>query len=149
MEQEVVFIVLSLDNKSRVICDLTEKYYNSGKHVILYVENERQADDLDKMLWTWKQSSFIPHINLPNLTAPTEEPVVITQSFHENMGYDILIQVTPVQDEIRKQFPLVIDFAEKYDVNALQRSRDRYRKLQQEHVKLKSMQAGEFMHASI
>jgi DNA polymerase-3 subunit chi len=149
MDQEVIFIVLSQANIKRIVCDLTEKFYNLGKRVVLYLDSEPMANELDKMLWTWKQSSFIPHIYQNEFEVPIEEPIVITQSVIDDNGYEVLIQVTPAPDKIRKQFPIVIDFAEKYDVNALERSRERYRKLQQENSKLKSMQAGEFMHAPL
>jgi DNA polymerase-3 subunit chi len=149
MQQQVVFIILSLANKNRIVCDLTEKFYNQGKRILIFAEPEQVASDLDKMLWTWKQSSFIPHEYRSELNTSTDEPVVITQSLAENNRYDVLIQVTPAPDTIRKQFTLVVDFAEKYDINALERSRERYRRLQQENVSLKSMQAGEFMHAPV
>ena len=149
MDHEVVFIVLTLANKQRILCDLTEKLYTSGKRVVLFSDSEQLAVELDRMLWVWKQSSFIPHIIINELATSLEEQVVIAQSVAANADYDVLIQATPAPDDIRKQFSLAIDFAEKYDTNALMRSRERYRKLQQENVSLKSMQAGEFMHAPV
>jgi DNA polymerase IIIc chi subunit len=149
MDREVIFIILTLANKQRTLCDLTEKLYTSGKRIILFCDSEQLAVELDRMLWVWKQSSFIPHILLDELNASLEEPVVITKSVVTNEDYDVLIQAAPASDDIRNQFTLAIDFAEKYDTNALARSRERYRKLQQENIKLKSMQAGEFMHAPV
>ena len=149
MECEVIFIILSHANKQHIICDLTEKLYTQGKRVILYSDSERITGELDRLLWVWKQSSFIPHICLGELSTSLEEPVVITNGVVNNMDYDVLIQVTPAADHIRNQFALAIDFAEKYDTNALESSRERYRRLQREKVKLKSMQAGEFMHAPV
>jgi DNA polymerase-3 subunit chi len=149
MEQEVIFIVLTIAKKNHIVCDLTEKFYNQGKRVLIFAATEKIAVELDKMLWTWKQSSFIPHEYFNELKAVTDEPVAITQSAAENKTFDVLIQVTPAPDALRKQFPFVVDFAEKYDINALERSRERYRKLQQENINLKSMQAGEFMHAPV
>jgi DNA polymerase-3 subunit chi len=149
MAQEVIFIILSLTNKNRIVCDLTEKFYNQGKRILIIAEPEKAAVELDNMLWTWKQSSFIPHEYLSELKTSMDEPVMITQSIAENKSYDVLIQVTPAPDDIRRQFALVVDFAEKYDINALERSRERYRKLQQENIELKSMQAGELMHAPV
>jgi DNA polymerase-3 subunit chi len=149
MDSEVIFIILTHANKARIICDLTEKLYTQGKRVVLYSDSERTAAELDRLLWVWKQSSFIPHTYLGELSISLEEPVVITNAIVNNKDYDVLIQVTPVADDIRNQFAQAIDFAEKYDTNALQRSRDRYRRLQSGKVKLKSMQAGEFMHAPV
>ena len=42
-------------------CRLTEKAYGLGNKVYAHAANERDADQLDTMLWTFRQGSFVPH----------------------------------------------------------------------------------------
>ena len=77
-ESRIIFITLSVANKLRVVCDLVEQEYMNGNRVVINVADEEEGKSLDKMLWTWKQSSFIPHIFISDQSDSPEEPVLIT-----------------------------------------------------------------------
>ena len=101
------------------------------------------------MLWTWKPSSFIPHIYIDPLEFPQEELVIITSKINENCDFNILIMIDPVPGRIMRQFNTIIDFAEKYDLSGLKNSRERYKEFKKENFKLKTMQPGEFLSSKI
>ena len=42
-------------------CRVTEKAYQAGYQIYLRCQDENQANRLDELLWTFSQSSFIPH----------------------------------------------------------------------------------------
>ena len=142
-------MVINISNKQRIICDLTEKCYNSGKYIVLHTDNEDEGKRYDNLLWTWKQSSFIPHVYTKTLSDPFDESVVISNQIKKNPKYDILLMDYPASLDVIKQFNLVIDFAEKYDLARLKKSRERYKLYQQEKMKVTTMQPGEFFHADI
>ena len=49
-----------------------------SQHVFLNTANEADARELDKLLWTFSQGSFIPHLIVTErLSAPAVEPVLI------------------------------------------------------------------------
>lgn len=68
----------SNDSRLRFACRITEKAIQQSHHVFLNAANEVDARQLDKLLWTFSQGSFIPHLIITeDLTAPAVEPVLI------------------------------------------------------------------------
>ena len=148
-ENEVIFIILSGTNKNRLICDLVEKYYYAKKRVIISINDKEEAKNYDQLLWTWKQSSFIPHVFIDSIQDRPEEPVVITSKIGENPDFDVLIMFNPVSAKVMKKFSKIIDFAEKNDLSLLHKSRERYKEYKRDDFKLITMQPGEFLSSKI
>ena len=42
-------------------CKLTEKAWRQGMKVHIHTRSDAEAEILDKLLWTFRQGSFIPH----------------------------------------------------------------------------------------
>ncbi len=61
---EVVFYVLassSQHERQDFACKLIEKSYRSGQFGYVLTEHAEQAAEIDKMLWTFRAGSFVPH----------------------------------------------------------------------------------------
>jgi len=63
-------------NPQRFACQLTSKVWKMGNKVYIYTDSEKQADILDDLLWTFHDTSFLPHRKIDN-TGQYEEPVVL------------------------------------------------------------------------
>tara|TARA_B100001057_G_C22574980_1_gene842685 strand:+ start:171 stop:635 length:465 start_codon:yes stop_codon:yes gene_type:complete len=53
----------SLDKKDDInlrICELTRKLYKKNKNIII-VDNNDKLTDIDKLLWSFQQNTFLPH----------------------------------------------------------------------------------------
>ncbi|HES59154.1 MAG TPA: hypothetical protein ENO18_01875, partial [Caldithrix sp.] len=74
----VFFIELNVQNKFRHICDIIENFYEKNVPTTVYVCDTKNANNIDKHLWIWKQESFIPHIILNNYSDQLEESILIT-----------------------------------------------------------------------
>ena len=149
MNPNIVFIVLNSAVKSRIVCDLAEKCFLNNKRIVIYIEKEEECKLIDALLWTWKQQSFVPHKYLETLVNPQMEPVILTTGIEESAEYEILLMYDPLPMEIIKKFTVVIDFAEKYDSNGLQLSRDRYKIYRDHNFEINTMQPGEFLHTAL
>ncbi len=127
--QQVLFVELSIDKKNHYICDIIEKLYLQGKRIHVFVKERSKALQLNRDLWVWKPDSFIPHITFFENNENGqhfEEPVVITtRSVPE--ASDVLILHDPVNLEEARRYPLVIDFAEVYNDQKLNASRQRFK----------------------
>jgi DNA polymerase-3 subunit chi len=149
LNPNIVFIVLSSAVKEKIVCDLAEKCFLSHKRVVILVKDENEAQQIDKLLWMWKQQSFVPHRYSESLDESFAESVVITTQVNKNPDFDILLTLHPVDWDILVKFGMVIDFAEKYDSHALQESRNRFRNFKEKGVSVSSMQPGEFLHSTL
>ncbi len=71
MTEQVDFYILGkVDRvaKIRYACVIAQKAYSQSMKVYLLTENHEQSEQLDKLLWTFSQSSFIPHTIANNAT---------------------------------------------------------------------------------
>jgi len=78
----VDFYLLASDQiaaREFVACRLIEKAYYRGHKVFVFCNNQHEAEQIDELLWTFKDDSFIPH----NLQGEGPEPPPPIQ-----IGYD-------------------------------------------------------------
>ncbi len=45
----------------QVVCALCQKAWDAGQKVLLLTADEQQSAELDELLWTWRDDSFLPH----------------------------------------------------------------------------------------
>ena len=123
----VKFAKLERQEKVRLLCRLAEEQFNAGKRVLIRVQDDNQAVSLDRFMWTWDKGAFLPHAFHNGSVDCIEEPIVITVREDNPSGASILIMGQPCSIDFISQFDLVIDFAEVYDPQLAECSRDRFR----------------------
>lgn len=88
------YLLEDSDQQARLLlaCRLLEKAYARGHRVFVYCETQAEAEQLDELLWTYKDDSFIPH-NLQG-EGPEPPPPIQIGFGDEPRGYsDILINL--------------------------------------------------------
>ena len=149
MSPQVILIVSNSTAKQRTLCDLTEKIYLDKRDVVIHVADSREGDFYDKLLWTWKQSSFIPHKYIDTLDEPQEEPIIITQKILQAANFDIILLAAPAPKQVTDLFRVIIDFANRSDQNQIVQSRERYKSYRSYQYELKDMQPGDFLTSEL
>jgi DNA polymerase-3 subunit chi len=106
-------------------CKLTEKVYRLGQQVYIHVEDQRQAQIMDDLLWTFRQGSFIPH-GLVGTGDSIASPVLIGHEDKPEIEMNLLINLSP---EIPQFFSHFQRIAEIIDQDEIKRhlGRERYR----------------------
>ena len=64
MSKKVDFYVYDLSDYhsyQRFVCNIIEETYNQNKNILLLCESEESCENFDELLWTFKDTSFIPH----------------------------------------------------------------------------------------
>jgi DNA polymerase-3 subunit chi len=128
---QVDFYILAQDSddaRLRLACRIVDKAREQDHHVFIHSASEQEAKQLDELLWTFAQGSFIPHriVREEIATAPAE-PVLIGLNQQPAAGrWDVLINLTAEVPEFFSRYERV---AEVVDGNATRReqSRERYR----------------------
>jgi DNA polymerase III subunit chi len=91
----VDFYLLSTGNEeARLLtaCKIVDKAWGQGLKIFVNTDGLEQASQMDDLLWTFKQDSFVPH----ELVAPdnaNDAPVVIGQYSNGDSPRDILVNV--------------------------------------------------------
>lgn len=123
----VKFAKLERQEKTRLLCHLAQEQFNAGKRVLVRVQEDNQAVSLDRFMWTWDRGAFLPHAFNSGSVDCLEESVVITVREDNPNGAPVLIMAHPCSIEFIRRFELVIDFAEVYDRQLVEFSRERFR----------------------
>ncbi len=106
-------------------CRLIEKAYKMQHRIYVHTENQTDAHQLDEMLWTYRDDSFLPH-NLfgegPEPSPPIQIGIHATPTNHR----DILMNLGLEVPACHTQFSRIIELIPS-DTEQQEKGRARYR----------------------
>lgn len=121
---KIYFAETKRDEQKRLLCRWVEHFYEEGRKVQVVTDGTLNAQQLDQMLWTFSQSSFIPHrIVHPQDQRPWMEPVVITVGEVLSSGHEVLVCDIPVSPDFMGRYSLVLHFVLLDDMEQRKHSR--------------------------
>lgn len=130
MTPQVDFYLLNRhipDGRLRAVCRLSHKIYALGKTAFIRAADADQAKALDDLMWTFDQSSFVPHGVNSESTSVTDFPVVIgydpSPPHHD---YNVLISLSNKIPEYFSRYHRVVEFVDNTEQDKAQ-ARDRFR----------------------
>lgn len=97
MQPQVDFYLLAgsaPQGRERFVCRLAELAWQRGHGVYIYTSRPGQANFLDRLLWTFRDISFVPHDLYPQ-TPESIAPVRIGAQAEACPGTDVLITLAP------------------------------------------------------
>jgi len=106
-------------------CRLAEKAWQQGHRVYLHTRSENESRHLDKLLWTYREDSFLPH-GLFGEADAASNPILVGNDPGADEEHDVLINLATEVPAFFSRFERV---AETLDQNPQIRAagRDRYR----------------------
>lgn len=96
------YLLQSDDSRQRELfaCRLVEKAFNQGLKVYLHAGSETQARELDALLWTFRDRSFLPHaLGMPADDDPSA--IVVGNGQPPEGWHDVLVNLA---DEVPESF---------------------------------------------
>lgn len=106
-------------------CRLAEKAYRLDHTVHIHVDSRDEAQQLDELLWTFRDGSFVPHHQVAGATAETESPVTIGCCTDPVKPRDLLINLCDEIPAFAESFPRVAELVTS-DPECKQHSRKRF-----------------------
>lgn len=79
-------------DKLRTACQLCHKAMQHGLHTVISLPDEASCDALDKLLWQYPDTAFIPHARSNDAQAD-QVPVVLNCNDETFPHYDMLISL--------------------------------------------------------
>jgi DNA polymerase-3 subunit chi len=80
------------DDKLRVACRLATKAYNSAAKVVVFSPDAQLLRRFDEALWTYQQTSFVPHC-FAGAAVASETPIVLASSGESLPHHDVLLNL--------------------------------------------------------
>jgi len=113
------------EDKLQVACRLSAKAVRQKLRLLIYAEDAPQAQRIDKLLWTWQATGFLPHCMARSPLA-AQTPVLITHD-PEDMPHDeVLLNLHSTRPPAFSRFQRLVEIVglEEDDRAA---ARERYR----------------------
>jgi DNA polymerase-3 subunit chi len=114
------------DDRFGLACRLAEKAWQQGRRVLLHTGGTDEARHLDRLLWSYREQSFVPHGALGEAD-PALNPVLVGRPGQDpGEEHDVLINLASEVPTFFSRFDRVLECVDS-DEAARQASRDRYR----------------------
>jgi DNA polymerase-3 subunit chi len=79
-------------DRLQVACRLAGKAAAQGKRMLIYAPQAELASRIDKLLWTWPATGFVPHCAPHDALAP-HTPVLIAADAETPAGCEVLLNL--------------------------------------------------------
>lgn len=80
--------------RNHFACRLAEKAYRQKNTVHIQVASDAEARQLDELLWTFRDGSFLPHEIIDGTSESAESPVTVGLTPAPSSTPDLLINLT-------------------------------------------------------
>ena len=113
------------EDKLQVACRLSAKAARQKLRVLIYATDEAQAQRIDKMLWTWQATGFLPHCMSRSALA-AETPVLITYDPEDTPHDEVLLNLHSAWPPAFSRFQRLVEIVGR-DEEDREAARGRYR----------------------
>ena len=115
----------NVDNKLNFACKMAKRAYDDGRKLIVYAPSPKLADEFDRLLWTFSQLSFVPHVKAGHPLA-AETPIVIANDDSGLTHHDSLLNIGDDPPPFFSRFDALREVVS-CDENDVARARERFR----------------------
>lgn len=96
--------------RNQLACRLSEKACHSKLATFIHTQTEQHSQEIDKLLWTFKASSFIPHQLYNSEEAGKQaQPILIGNDIEPEKNFDLLINLDNQIPDFFSRFNRVIE----------------------------------------
>ena len=113
------------EDKLQVACRLSAKAAQQKLRALNYADAEAQAQKIDRMLWTWQATGFLPHCMTRSALA-AETPVLITHDPEDTPHDEVLLNLHSAWPPAFSRFQRLVEIVGR-DEEDREAARGRYR----------------------
>lgn len=112
-------------DKLQVACRLAGKAMAQGKRVLIYAPQADTAQRIDRMLWTWQATGFVPHCAAHDPLAG-ETPVLIATAAQADASCEVLLNLAPDTPPAFERYERLLELVAQDDEDR-RAARERYK----------------------
>ncbi|MDH3320513.1 MAG: DNA polymerase III subunit chi [Betaproteobacteria bacterium] len=112
-------------DKLQVACRLAGKALAQGRRLLIYAPQADTAQQIDRLLWTWPATGFVPHCRAEDALA-AQTPVLISAAAGAAAGCDILLNLAQETPPAFERFERLLEVVAR-DETDRQAARERFR----------------------
>lgn len=140
---EAIFYVLKTSqprDRNTIACKIAEKAYKQGKQVFVLAESEQQTREIDNLLWSFRQGSFVPHLIADDNKQQADDQLPNTVLIGTNTiacQAAVLINLTRWLPDDPQVFERIVEIIDQ-DAQIKQAGRKHYKKYQSLNIEIKT-----------
>jgi len=112
-------------DKLQVACRLAGKAAAQGKRLLVFAPEPETAQRIDRLMWTWQATGFLPHCRAEDALAGVT-PVLIALEADAALGCDVLLNLSAAPPPSFERFERLLEVVSADDADR-QEARARYR----------------------
>ncbi|MEA3194734.1 MAG: polymerase subunit chi [Betaproteobacteria bacterium] len=112
-------------DRLQVACRLAAKAAGQNMRMVIYAPEGDTASRIDKLLWTWQATGFVPHC-APHDAIAAETPVLIAAGEETPEGFGVLLNLSAECPPHFERFERLCELVGR-DEDEVKAGRDRYR----------------------
>tara|TARA_B100001996_G_scaffold67137_1_gene48808 strand:+ start:2058 stop:2483 length:426 start_codon:yes stop_codon:yes gene_type:complete len=110
LKAQVHFFILDKSNDlEKSICQIVKIYYKQKYKIVIKADNKSLLNNLDTMLWTFEQISFIPHCTQDNFDEDVSVLLCDDKYSYDNNKYNVLFNLNMKEREKNNNFKILIE----------------------------------------
>ncbi|NOY62293.1 MAG: DNA polymerase III subunit chi [Gammaproteobacteria bacterium] len=109
----------------QLVCRLADKAFQQSHRITIHCESAQQSKQLDDLLWTFRDGSFLPHSRYPNNEDPPP-PIQVGHETPPDGDADVLINLATTAPAFYTRFARVLEVVDESEANK-QSGRARFR----------------------
>ncbi|MXZ80736.1 MAG: DNA polymerase III subunit chi [Gammaproteobacteria bacterium] len=145
MPQVDFYILDQADRRSKLqfACRLVQKIRGLDLKVMVQTSDSNQSAEVDRLLWTFRQNSFIPHgIIRKGALTWADYPVQISHAHHDPDHADVLVNLREQVSEEHFKYDRVVELVGGDEADRAS-ARNRYRSYRDQGVEPKTHRMGQ------
>lgn len=139
---EIRFYHLTRSTMGQALPELLEKTLSRGWRAVIRLNDDVRLDELNKQLWTYRKTSFLPHGSAKD-GAGEDQPVWLTTQDDCPNDAAVLFQLDGATGMALDKYDLVCDVFDGNDFEIVEQARARWVSYKKEGHKLAYWQQGE------
>ena len=112
-------------DKLQVACRLAGKAMAQRKRLLIYAPQADTAQRIDRMLWTWQATGFVPHCAAHDPLA-SETPVLIASAAEAQATCEVLLNLAPDTPPAFERYERLLELVAQDDEDR-RAARERYK----------------------
>ena len=112
-------------DKLQVACRLAGKAMAQRKRLLIYAPQADTAQRIDRLLWTWQATGFVPHCAAHDPLA-SETPVLIATAAETDATCEVLLNLAPETPPAFERYQRLLELVAQDDADR-RAARERYK----------------------
>jgi DNA polymerase-3 subunit chi len=104
------------EDKLQVACRLSAKAAQQKLRVLIYAADQAAAQRIDKLLWTWQATTFLPHCMTTSPLA-AQTAVLITHDPEDTPHDEVLLNLHPAWPPAFSRFQRLVEIVGREDAD--------------------------------